>query len=104
MVNGKVWPNMNVKQGEYYFRIIDASNDRYYELSFSNGMSFTQIGSDGGYLKAAAPLTSLLIGPAERADILVDFSSLTAGTKVILENQALTEDLTLEKQTVGQIM
>jgi FtsP/CotA-like multicopper oxidase with cupredoxin domain len=104
MVNGKVWPNMNVKQGEYYFRILDGSNDRYYNLSFSNGMSFTQIASDGGYLKAQAPLTSLLIGPAERAGILVDFSNLPAGTKVILQNTALTEQTAIEKQTVGQIM
>ena len=88
MVNGKVWPNMNVKQGEYYFRILDGSNDRYYNFSFSNGMSFVQISSDGGYLKAPARLTSLLIGPAERAGILVDFSNLAAGTKIILQNTA----------------
>jgi len=104
MVNGKVWPNMNVKQGEYYFRILDGSNDRYYNFSFSNGMSFTQIESDGGYLKAPTPLTSLLIGPAERAGILVDFSNLTLGTKIILQNSALAGNITFEKQTVGQIM
>ena len=104
MVNGEVWPNMNVKQGEYYFRILDGSNDRYYNFSFSNGMSFTQIGSDGGYLKASAPLTSLLLGPAERAGILVDFSNVTLGTKVILQNSALAGNITLEQQTVGQIM
>ena len=98
MVNGKVWPNMNVKQGEYYFRILDASNDRYYQFSFSNGMSFTQIGSDGGYLKAPAPLTSLIIGPAERADILVDFSNMTTGTKIILQNSALTGNITLKSK------
>jgi FtsP/CotA-like multicopper oxidase with cupredoxin domain len=104
MVDGKVWPNMNVKQGEYYFRILDGSNDRFYNFSFSNGMSFTQIGSDGGYLKAPVQLTSLLIGPAERAGILVDFSNLTLGTKIILQNSALTGNITLEKETVGQVM
>jgi FtsP/CotA-like multicopper oxidase with cupredoxin domain len=104
MVDGKVWPNMNVKQGEFYFNILDGSNDRYYNISFSNGMSFTQIGSDGGYLKASAPLTSLFIGPAERADILVDFSNLTLGTKIVLQNTALTGNITFEEQTVGQVM
>ena len=102
MVNGKVWPNMNVERGVYRFRLLDASNSRFYQFRFSNGMEFLQIGSDGGYLKTQAPLKSLLMGPAERADILVDFSKLDPGTKVVLENTALTSEA--EKQTVAQIM
>ncbi len=103
MVNGMVWPNMDVKQGQYRLRILDGSNNRFYTLHFSNGMSFTQIGSDGGYLKAPEELTSLTISPAERVDLLVDFSNVPAGEKVILQNS----DLSLtpnEKQAVGQIM
>jgi spore coat protein A len=104
MVNGKVWPNMNVKQGQYRLRILDASNTRFYNISFSNGMSFTQIGSDGGYLKAPVSLTSLLISPAERADILVDFSNVAPGEKIILRNSALVPVVPNQDQTVGQIM
>jgi spore coat protein A len=104
MVNGKVWPNMNVDKGQYRFRILNGSNSRFYNLSFSNGMSFIQIGSDGGYLKAPVTLTSLLLAPAERADIIVDFSSLSSGEKVILKNSALTLNTAEEKQTIGQIM
>ncbi|MDD1695265.1 MAG: hypothetical protein LUQ54_00040 [Methanoregula sp.] len=74
MVNGLVWSNMNVTQGTCRFRLLDGSNARFYTLIFSNKMSFTQIGSDGGYLKSAVPLTELTIAPGERADILVDFS------------------------------
>lgn len=70
LVNGEAWPNMNVKQGQYRFRILDGSNSRFYQMSFSNGMSFTQIGTDGGFLKAPVQLTSKLIAPAERIDIL----------------------------------
>ena len=92
MVNGKVWPNMNVDMGQYRFRILNGSNSRFYTINFSNGMSFIQIGSDGGYLQAPAKLTSLLIAPAERADIIVDFSNLSSGEKVILQNSALTSD------------
>ncbi len=88
MVNGKVWPNMNVDRGLYRFRLLDGSNARYYTLSFSNGMPFTMIGSDGGYLKAPVTLTKLTIAPAERADILVDFSNVAPGTKIILRNTA----------------
>ena len=91
MVNGKVWPNMNVKQGLYRFRLLDGSNARFYSFSFSNGMSFQQIGTDGGYLKSPVELTSLILAPAERADILVDFSNIPAGETVTLQNSALTD-------------
>jgi spore coat protein A len=104
VVNGEAWPNMDVKQGVYRFRILDASNSRFYQLSFSNGMSFTQIGSDGGFLKAPALETTKLIAPAERIDILVDFSNVPIGTKVILKNTALIGGSSKEAQTVGKIM
>lgn len=91
IVNGEAWPNINVKQGQYRFRILDGSNNRFYTLSFSNGMSFTQIGTDGGYLKAPAQLTSKTISPGERLDILVDFSNIPAGEKIILRNLADTD-------------
>ena len=108
LVDGKVWPNMNVNQGQYRFRLLDASNSRIYRFSFidtqtNTTLPFIQIGSDGGYLKAPVNMTELLIAPAERADILVDFSSLAPGTKILLKNTALT-DPTTEIQTVGQIM
>jgi len=88
MVNGKVWPNMNVKPRQYRFRIVDGSNARFYNLFFSNGMSFTQIGSDGGFLPAPVTETQKLIAICERIDILVDFSNLAPGTKVVLMNNA----------------
>jgi spore coat protein A len=105
MVNGKVWPNMDVKQGQYRLRILNGSNSRTYILEFSNSMPFIQIGSDGGYLKTAVQLTSLIISPAERVDILVDFSDIPAGQKVILKNTALEHpELESEVQTLGQVI
>jgi len=107
MVNGKVWPNMNVARGQYRFRIVDGSNARFYTMSFSNGMPFTQIGCDGGYLRAPVTLTTLTMGPSERADILVDFSNLAPGTKVILENSArapFPSGDPVNPSTTGQIM
>ena len=103
MVNGKVWPNMDVKQGQYRLRILDGSNSRFYNLHFSNSMPFTQIGSDGGYLKTPVTIDSLTIAPGERVDILVDFSKMRPGEKVVLENldPTLTPN---EKKTVGQIV
>lgn len=103
-VNGLVWPNMDVKQGQYRLRLLDSSNSRSYTLHFSNNMPFTLIGSDGGYLKTPVTLNTLTVSPAERVDLLVDFSSLTAGQKVILENADPFLTSNEQKQTVGQIM
>jgi FtsP/CotA-like multicopper oxidase with cupredoxin domain len=88
LVNGKVWPNMNVQRRQYRFRIVDGSNARFYNLSFSNGMSFTQIAGDGSYLPKPATMSSVFLAVCERADILVDFSNLKPGTKVVLQNSA----------------
>lgn len=127
MVNGKVWPNLNVDKGQYRLRLLDGSNARFYTLSFyekdgedSMGnplgygdlIPFTQIGSDGGYLKSAVyGLEALTIAPGERADILVDFSGLETGTKVILTNTAdapfkggAPGGNPADPKTVGQIM
>jgi spore coat protein A len=103
MVNGKVWPNMDVKQGQYRLRILDGSNSRYYTLRFSNNMAFTQIGSDGGYLKTPAKVTSITIAPAERVDLLVDFSNIQPGETIILQNAdpLLSGN---EKSTVGELV
>src|SRR5215471_11924621 len=88
LVNGKVWPNLNVERRQYRFRIVNGSNARFYDLSLSNGQSFIQIGADGSYLPAPATVTDAFIAPCERADILVDFSNLPAGTKIVLTNSA----------------
>ena len=112
MVNGKVWPNLNVDRGQYRFRLLDGSNARFYNLTFivqgtNAALPFIQIGTDGGYIKSPVTLTSLLISPGERADVLVDFSSLSPGTKVIVTNDAAAPysggDIP-DPQTVGQIM
>lgn len=88
MVNGKVWPNLDVEPRQYRFRVLNGSNARFYNLMFSNQMPFIQIGTDGGYLPKPVQLVSLLLAPGERADILVDFSQLSPGTQLILNNNA----------------
>jgi FtsP/CotA-like multicopper oxidase with cupredoxin domain len=107
MVNGLVWPNMNVDQGQYRFRLLDGSNARFYSLNFSNRMPFTVIGTEGGYLRSAASMSKLTIAPGERYDILVDFSRIPAGTKITLLNTARTPfpsgDLPIGR-TTSQIM
>ncbi|MDQ1707402.1 MAG: hypothetical protein QOJ88_613 [Pyrinomonadaceae bacterium] len=88
VVNGKVWPNLNVKRGVYRFRLVNASNARVYSLYLSNKQVMFQIGSDGALLNAPVPLTHLIIAPGERADFLLDFTNIAAGTTIQLKNNA----------------
>jgi len=88
LVNGKVWPYLEVRRGKYRFRIINGSNSRTYTLALSNGQPFQQIGTDGGLLPSPVTLSSVTLAPAERADLIIDFAPLPAGTEVILTNSA----------------
>jgi FtsP/CotA-like multicopper oxidase with cupredoxin domain len=109
IVNGKSWPNLDVDQGQYRFRILDASNTRIYSLSFEDAetgqtIPFVQIGSDGGYLKNQVTLDEFIISPSERLDILVDFSGFAPGSKILMKNSLLTFDFPSEEQTIANIM
>ncbi|HVZ18417.1 MAG TPA: multicopper oxidase, partial [Terriglobales bacterium] len=89
LVNGKLFPYLEVEPRKYRFRLLNASNARFLHLRFSNGQEFHQIGTDLGLLPAPAPLKSLLLAPAERADLIVDFSG-QAGKQIVLSNDTLT--------------
>jgi len=107
MVNGSVWPDLNVERRQYRFRLLNGSNARFYNLYMSNGMRFTQIGTDGGFLPEPVELDTILIAPGERADILVDFSDTELGDSIILLNNANTpfpDGEEPDPNTVGQIM
>jgi len=88
VVNGKVWPNMDVKRHLYRFRILNSANQRFYMFSLSNGMPVRIIGTDGGYKNTVETVTSWQQGVTERNDILIDFSTLPVGTRVVLRNTA----------------
>jgi FtsP/CotA-like multicopper oxidase with cupredoxin domain len=85
LVNGMPQPYLNVGTRKYRFRILNASNFRNYELQLSNGASFTQIGTESGLLPAPVQRQSILITPAERADVVVDFAG-AMGQNIILRN------------------
>src|SRR5438105_1356499 len=95
VVNGKVWPILDVRPATYRFRVINGSNARTYRLVLlRDGNSelerVTQIGTDHGLLPTPARLPSdgLVLASAERADLLVDFSDLEPGSELILLNTA----------------
>jgi len=107
LVNGKVWPNFKVERRQYRFRIVNGSNARFYNLKLSNGQSFIQVGADGSYLPKPVTETEALLAPCERADILIDFSNVPAGTKIILlntANQPFPGGDPNDPNTTGQVM
>jgi spore coat protein A len=86
-VNGKVMPFLDVQPRKYRFRIVNASNGRFLNMSLSSGQPFIQIGSDQGLLQTPVTLQTILMTPAERFDIVLDFSQFK-GQKIELTNNA----------------
>jgi spore coat protein A, manganese oxidase len=76
IVNGKIWPHLKVEPRKYRFRILNASNTRGYTMKLSNDQSFWQIGTDGGMLTKPQEIKSFILEPAERIDVIIDFSAL----------------------------
>lgn len=85
VVNGKVWPYLNVEPRKYRFRFLNGSNRRGYVISLSNGEPMTQIGTDGGFLTAPQEIQSVGLLPGERTDIIIDFSKYD-GQEITLVN------------------
>ncbi len=86
VVNGRTWPFLEVEQRRYRFRFLNGCNSRFLILRLDNGLPFWQLGAEGGFLPASVELGQLLMAPAERADVIVDFSQVPAGTTVTLLN------------------
>jgi spore coat protein A len=88
LINGKIRPYVEVEPRLYRFRLLNAANSRFFALSLSQQLPFHQIGSDQGLLAAPVKLMNLNLAPAERADLLIDFSG-AAGQQLHLQNGAL---------------
>jgi spore coat protein A, manganese oxidase len=86
LVNGKIWPNLDVRRGLYRFRLLDGSSSRFYNLRFDPQVPVYLIGTDTGFVDAPVPVDRIVLAPGERADVLVDFSALSAGDRVRLMN------------------
>ena len=72
LVNGKVWPFVNVEPRLYRFRILNGCNARIMNLHLG-GARLWQIGAEGGMWDKPVPVKHLVLAPAERADVIADF-------------------------------
>lgn len=85
-VNGRATPFFEVAARKYRFRFLNGSNTRNYKLKLSTGDPIVQIGSDGGLLPAPFSATSHELWPAERLDVVINFSRFPLGTRVVLSD------------------
>jgi spore coat protein A len=88
VVNGAPFPFLEVEPRKYRFRFLNGSNSRFYHLHIPGGPPFHHIGSEGGMFGAPVETRTILLLPAERADVLVDFAGLE-GRRVLLGNATL---------------
>jgi FtsP/CotA-like multicopper oxidase with cupredoxin domain len=99
VVNGQTWPFLDVEQRRYRFRLLNGCNSRFLVLQFDDPrVEVWQIGAEGGFLPAPVRLNDfpadgvfdgtakLLMGPAERADVIVDFTNVPVGTPITVLN------------------
>jgi FtsP/CotA-like multicopper oxidase with cupredoxin domain len=120
MVNGNTWPFQTVEQRRYRLRFLNGCQSRFLILDFNQlpGIEVWQIGNEGGFLAAPVDLTAgngnrLLMGLAERADLIVDFTNVPTG-KYVLGNVGPDEPFgggepgvdfpVADPATTGQIM
>jgi spore coat protein A len=119
-VNGNTWPNLNVEPRRYRFRILNACAVRPLTLKVvssltaatpaSSALPLYVIGSDGGFLPHVVELsgtTGLPVLPAERYDVIVDFTGVKAGTHLYLTNEGSAATVgttgTVMRFTVGAL-
>lgn len=88
LVNGKVWPYLEVQPRLYRFRILNGCNARIMNLHIG-GARMWQIGAEGGLWDRPVPVSRVVLAPAERADLLVDFSQLAGQTAQLKNNNPL---------------
>jgi spore coat protein A len=85
LVNGKLFPYLEVEPRKYRFRVLNGANARFFHLSLSGSPAIYQIGTDQGLLPAPVRVDRVNLAPAERADVIVDFSG-AAGQNIVMKN------------------
>jgi len=99
VVNGKIWPKVNVEPRHYRLRLLNGCDSRFMRLRFrsvplgdtdfsqaSEPLPFFVIGSDQGMFAVPVSVTEIDFMPAERIDVVIDFSAVTPDSRVIVEN------------------
>ena len=102
LVNGKVWPFLDVEPRMYRLRILNGCNARILTLDIG-GPSIWQIGAEGGLFDIPVPMDRLVLAPAERADVLVDFTRF-AGARLVMKNHRVRQPVSSPAPSLEQVM
>ena len=120
MVNGNTWPFLSVEQARYRLRLLNGCLSRFLILDFSQipGVEVWQVGNEGGFLTTPVNLSAdhanrLLMAPAERAELIVDFANVPVGNYILANlgpdepfggGQPDDDFLPADPQSTGQVM
>jgi spore coat protein A len=119
VVNGRTWPALDVEPRRYRFRLLNGCNSRFLILKLASdptrrpakaALPLWMIGAEGGFLPKPVRLDQVLLAPAERADVIVDFTGLAVGTEIYLINLGPDEPFGglpapfADPDTTGQVM
>ena len=102
LVNGKVWPFLEVEPRMYRFRILNGCNARILSLDLG-GPALWQIGAEGGMWDIPVRVNDFVLAPAERADVLVDFSKFP-GARLVLKNHKPQRPVSNPAPALEQVM
>ncbi len=102
LVNGKVWPFLDVEPRMYRFRVLNGCNARILDLNVGGAPTW-QIGAEGGMWDVPVAVKQIVLAPAERADMLVDFSKM-AGQTVVVGNSTPPKPVSNPAPSLPQVM
>ena len=93
LVNGSVMPKLNVETTQYRFRLYNVSNAKTYNFAFSDGRKFKIVGTDGGLLNKPVEVDHIMLGAAERVELIADFSQDAVDSKVLMVSRPYKADM-----------
>jgi len=93
LVNGSVMPKQEVDTTQYRFRLYNVSNAKTYDFAFNDGRKFTIVGTDGGLLNNPVEVDHIMLGAAERIELIVDFSQDAVGSKLLMVSRPFKADM-----------
>ena len=92
-INGAISPVAMVPAGKVRLRLLNGANARFYIVAFADNRRFYKIASDGGFLTAPVPLSTMEMSPGERCEIIVDLADGNPGELLTLfEDEFEDED------------
>lgn len=102
LVNGRPGANLTLEARPYRLRLLNASNTRTYKLAWNDRSALTVIATDGGLLAAPLQREYVMLAPAQRVDLWVDFGRWPSGTELSLQSLAYAGGVAMGGMMTGR--